>query len=421
MNKVRTVNPYTCAFYFVVFMWLTFTATGDTLVQYKFVSIFWENPSLRPWESVGSVNSQFAGNGGFPYPPVMFGIFAILRYPTYALGLTSDLYSPLGALFMNLGILGFLILTIETQLHLIKKFIADVSKDASLYIRVLHLVVPGMSLSVIYLRQNDIYAIGFLSLSLLFLLNHRYGMGLIFLVSAIALKTFAVFLIPIFAVIAFKQKKIITFLQVIFIYGLIVLLVTELVSGPFYDINMGKNNQLARLFSMTLTLGDSWSKVLVLPSIYMAVYVFFAIRKQNPLELILVFALTLNIPMLFSPGNYNWWAWSGPFYLTLGIIFFFMKEKLIFSLVLFTQVAQFLYATYFEWSWTWQIFSWQRFGLPLPKSPYAFVASSLGENYAILITNTLFTIAWVGNLILLGLLARFITGARLNVYMGGQK
>ena len=151
------------------------------------------------------------------------------------------------------------------------------------------------------------------------------------------------------------------------------------------------------------------------------IYIFFAFRKQNPLEFIFIFALTLNIPTLFSPGNYNWWAWSAPFYLTLGLIFFFKKEKLILYIALFTQASQFLYATYFEWSWTYQIFSWQKFGFPLSKSPYGYIASSFGDGYAILITNILFTMAWVGNLILLGLLARSFVGARDNVYQKREK
>ena len=413
MIKVPKINRNSFAFYLVVLVWLSFTATGDTLVQYKFVSIFWENPSLSPWESVGSVSPQFAESGGFPYPPIMFGILALLRFPTYALGLRSDLYSPLGALFMNLGILGFLILTIETHLMILKKFIMNLSEKRHFHLRIIYVIVPGLSLSVICLRQNDIYAVGVLSLTLLCSLNHRYKISLILLVLSIGLKTFAIFLLPIFAIIAFKQKKMAMFLQVVFIYGILSLLIIYLVSGPFYEINMSKNNQLALLTSMSLTLGTNWAKVLILPSIYIATYIFFAMRKQDPFELILIFALTLNIPTLFSAGNYNWWSWSAPFYLTLGLILFFLKEKIILSLVIFTQISQFFYATYFEWSWAYQIFSWERFGIPLSKPPYAFVASSFGDNYAILITNIFYSMVWVGNLILLGLLASSIS--KLNI------
>ena len=106
--------------FFGIFLFLTFTSTGDTHSIYKFLTFALKFDIGDPWRAavMGDSTWAYGDPGPFVYPFGMYLILLPFRALTYVLGLTDPNYSPLAAVPLNI------LLTVA--IYLLSKYVIEV-------------------------------------------------------------------------------------------------------------------------------------------------------------------------------------------------------------------------------------------------------------------------------------------------------
>lgn len=406
----------------LVFIYLSFTATGDTHSVYKFLTFAIRHDLQDPWMAAKIGDPVWAGGnpGPFVYPFGMYLLLIPARLVTYWAGFRNENYSPFGAIGINL------VLTVSYHLMIVfsERVLKVLTKNRSDEIRRYLILSPTIAVSFFLARQFDILPTTATLLSLYFLLRNKAVHSGLFLALGISLKSYPVFLLLPFILFILREYRNPTkeISKLLFSSLTIPIIGNYLFASEAYVNSVLNNPSLLRIFALNIQLGGNWAPVLVTPVVYFFLAIsqtFFWRREVSKLQVLGFTSLNLLIPCIFASPMIMWWTWSIPFitilFLSLPITFPHYLQKRFTMTILFIMGAfNVLVATYDQWSLLTQIAFWWRYPWPLTISPQAILGSIIGESYAELVRVILFSLQW-GSGMLVAIIVSFA------MFLAGKK
>jgi hypothetical protein len=391
----------------VIFALLSITATGDTISMFRFMTYGIANDIFDPWGSAYSVDNNWAsGNGGpFPYPFAMYLILLPGRLFTWLLGFKNDLYSPVGAIGINITLTVAFMVSYKIQTYFVEK-LGNGRKDFTTKIFIA--LNPAILLTLILGRQLDIFPVATTLLCLYFILKERYFIGGLTLGLAIAMKSYPAFiLLPVILWIAGRNlhslervKKILQFVVPSLMFPITGLIIFN---SPGYTSMVLEHSDQLRLFWFSFFFAGTWLPLYVLPIIYtiMLALQYYFQKSWGKTELLGFIGAVLMLPTTFAPPFVVWWSWAAPFVMVFLLAKNKEKSDRMIHILFLQGLIQIAYAFYNKWSYLTQLFLWKEPNFPLAKSPQVLVAERIGETNADTLLNLIFSIQWGLSLVIL--------------------
>ena len=391
--------------FFGIFLFLTFTSTGDTHSIYKFLTFALKFDIGDPWRAavMGDSTWAYGDPGPFVYPFGMYLILLPFRALTYVLGLTDPNYSPLAAVPLNI------LLTVA--IYLLSKYVIEVveqllGRNLAKSNRYLVLFSPALIVSFYLGRQYDILPTLFTLLALRATLRNQTIKSGLLLGVAISLKTFPLLiLIPLcIYLIASGERKLPGLKKAFYLImatSLIPILGTLAFNSGDYQRAVIQNPSLGRLFWFSLKLGGDWSPVLIFPAAYSVLMLAMIVstkHAKSKLNVIGICGVVLLMPCVLASPMVMWWTWSMPFILIFSLVQDNLKTKntkiRLTNGVLALGFSNILVSIYDQWSYLTQLAIWWKYPWPLPIAPQDYLAGFIGANYAELVRQVFFSIQW---------------------------
>jgi hypothetical protein len=378
----------------IAFIWLSFTANGDTVGIYKFLSLSLDGNWWSPWSNVARLSPDFISESSkpFPYTVGFWVVLAPLRLITFALGIKSPTYDPIGAFGINLALLLCFIHTAKLLTIMLKTSESRFQYNNQL------LFSPILIYLIFFQRQFDIIPIYCLVLAFYFANQSKWENAFFFVFFASSLKLFPMVISP-FIIIWFirnKQitasnlirnwKSIVAFLASFFIF---LLLTFGNFGSSTYRKGFAAGEQM-RWSSFQFKIGEYQTGILFVAPIVLCVYLAFTL-PINLKNMALIWSIALTAFSLFSTPQLPWWSWAVPF---LYLVCFSAKSKQEYWLLFSGESILFLYSIYYQYSTLVQLVSWKKFGFPLGEAPIIWAASRYGSTFPELISSLLYSTVW---------------------------
>lgn len=409
-----------------IFLWLSLSATGDTLSIYKFLTFAIQYDFLNPWNAalIGEATWAQGDPGPFVYPIGMYLLLLPLRAISFFLGATNTEYSPLGASPLNMGLTFAILILSKFCLRLGELLQYKVGKSK---IGLLVVFSPTIAVSFYFGRQLDILPTLFSLISLVWLFERKYVASSIILGIAITLKVYPLLLVIPFVFYILRNshdkkysiRHVLLFLM--FSMGIPCLLTLIFYSPEYLDAVI-KNPSLGRLFWFKFMLGGSWSPVLVFPVVYSLLLLIMFQNMRNCVmdkrKFTALVGIVLLLPCILASPMVMWWTWSAPFIIVYAVSqknsSKFKKSDLdIMKTYLLLGTLNLCYAFYDKWSYLSQLATWYRYPWPLPESPQGLMERFVGVDYAELVRQVIFSTQWgVGFTIAVLILIQVLTSER---------
>jgi hypothetical protein len=388
-----------------IFLYLTFTSTGDTQSIFKFLTFALKFDLQDPWHSAVLADATWANGdpGPFVYPFGMYLILIPFRALTYLLGFNSVNYSPIASIPLNL--------MLTLAIYLLSKYVIEIAQDILgrnlvKATRYLILFSPALIVSFYLGRQYDILPTLFTLLALRSALRDQTIRSGLFLGVAISLKTFPLLLLlPICIYMVSSATDKLRGLKrasvLILTSSIIPILGTLIFNSDDYQRAVLQNPSMGRLFWFSLKLGGDWSPVLIFPAAYTVLMLVMIINtnfSKSKLNIIGISGVVLLMPCVLASPMVMWWTWSMPFILIYALIHDNLelkssKVRLTYGLIALG-VFNILVSIYDHWSYLTQLATWRKYPWPLPIAPQDYLAKFIGIDYAELLRQIFFSIQW---------------------------
>jgi len=414
LQKSKTLDLFTnltksdYLIFFSTLIFLSFTATGDTLAIYRFISLAASNPSLNPWDLVANLDPNFSNLSPppFPYPVGMAALLIPLRWITFHLGEHGLNYSPFGFLLVNL-LLSYLFLVTS---RLVNQLLIHLNRvKASEPYKYLFLICPAILISVAFQRQLDLFPIFLIVFAIYLAFINKMTPAYTCLMLATLIKTFAIILLPIFVIFFFRKfraKAILFSLLVI----LVPILPTILYSSKAYRESVALNSEQLRMFWGYFELGVTWQVILFGPAAVTLMYSLALLKKNfTDFDLVAFSSIALMIPTVVGAPMVTWWSWAaGPLFVAVSYLNPLNRSFQLLNLAFITWTIQFIYSFYYDYSWATQLWAWIKWSSPLSESPYRYLQGHFGITAAELVRNSLFSAQWILQIALISILIRHV-------------
>jgi uridine kinase len=262
------------------------------------------NPSFDPWNSHLLVGGDVLA---FPYGPIMW----LIVLPGTVLGALGGVVFP-GA---------------DATLTAIGFFSGIVVLDLFLLLALLK-IVPGRPRPVIWLYwlspivlyvnywhgQVDIVPVLLLTVTLVLLRRHKYGLAGVVLGATFAVKLSMILALPFILIYLIRNNRFRRFSPVFIVA---VVLTTALLQGPFLLSRSVRSMvfdtpEAQKIYDLSLDLGSF--EILLLPLGYaLVVYMFWQLRRMSFSLLAASLGLGFFLVLILSPASPGWFMWIVPF------------------------------------------------------------------------------------------------------------